>query len=697
MPARIRFVAVLAAVTSLTIACAGSDEAARRFVETGDGYAAAGRHDAAVIEYRNAIKKRPAWAEAYTKLGDAYVEQGRAEEAYRAYCNAIDLDPAAAHARIEAGRLLLAAGRYDDALVRAVQVLERDDQNVDAQILSGRALTKLRRYDEAVAQLDGAVAVDHRPPAYAALGDAKLAAGDRAGAEGAFRESVSRAPQSVDARMALAQFLSATERPTEAEAQLLQAVLANPASELANRAVASFYMSAGRAGAAESYFRTAAAQPKQKMTSTLALADYYAAAHRYDDARAVLEAVTSGPMANAARVRRAAIELETGSPAGARRLIDSVLKKRPTADALTVNAQLLVREDKPEEALTAARTAIDLDPSIAAAHYVVGTIELDRGHLDAAERAFREVLRQNRLAGPARLQLARARLQSGHPDEAIELAELAGPELGARLTFARALIADGQTARARTELVRLEAANVASPEPAILLGSLELAGGAVPAARAQAARALTIAPTAVDALLLAARSAIAANDRPAAEQYLTRAIAADPASFDGHAMLADLYAARGDVDRARTTLERLVARQPEAAAPRTALGIVLETAGRPADARARYEQALTIDPREPIASNNLARLYAADDTRLDRAIELARTAVARLPNDPDVHDTLGWAAFRAGQLSLAASELERAVALNAKEPTYHSHLTDVKQAIAEEAREAAEARAKGAQ
>jgi tetratricopeptide (TPR) repeat protein len=331
---------------------------------------------------------------------------------------------------------------------------------------------------------------------------------------------------------------------------------------------------------------------------------------------------------------------------------------------------------------------------MATAHYVVGTIELERGNLDAAERAFREVLRQNRLAAPARLQLARARLASGHPGEAIELAESAGPELGARLTFARALIADGQTARARTELVRLEADHAASPEPAVLLGSLDLDGGAVPSARAQADRALTIAPTAIDALLLAARSAIAANDRPAAEQYLTRAIASDPASFDGHAMLADLYVSRGDVDRALTTLEQLAARQPEAAAPRTALGIVLERAGRTADARVRYEQALTLDPREPIASNNLARLYAADDATIDRAMDLARTAVARRPGDPDVHDTLGWTAFRAGRLSMAASELERAVALDAKEPSYQAHLAEVKRAIEQEARAAAEARRK---
>jgi cellulose synthase operon protein C len=176
-----------------------------------------------------------------------------------------------------------------------------------------------------------------------------------------------------------------------------------------------------------------------------------------------------------------------------------------------------------------------------------------------------------------------------------------------------------------------------------------------------------------------------------------RAIANDPASFESHTLLADLYASRRDFDRARTTLEQFAQRQPEAAAPQTALGIVLEAAGLPADARARYEQALTIDPRDPIASNNLARLYASDDAKVERAIELARTAVAKLPAEPDAHDTLGWVAYRAGRLSLAASELERATILDPNDASYRRHLTEVRRAIAEEARLAAEAKAKAAQ
>ena len=316
---------------------------------------------------------------------------------------------------------------------------------------------------------------------------------------------------------------------------------------------------------------------------------------------------------------------------------------------------------------------------------MIGSIELDRGHFTAAETAFREVLRANRLVPEANLQLARATLASGRPREAIEFATAAGSSLDARLTLARALIADGRTAQARAELQRLSAQYRDTAAPAIALGSMELASGDTAQARAQAARALQLAPDSPDALLLAARATIAAGDSAAAEGYLTRAVAAAPASFDGHALLAQLYASRGDLDRARVILEQFAAKQPNAAAPRTALGMILEASGHPADARVRYEQALALDSREPIASNNLARLYAPDDARVSQALELARNAATRLPADADVHDTFGWVAFRAGRLSLAASELERAIALNGNEPSYRNHLQQVKAEIAAQA------------
>src|SRR5262245_56192081 len=82
---------VIVAVT--TLACASNTERARAFTERGDRYTASGEYDAAVIEYRNALKRTPDSNEVNRKLGNAYVALSKAEEAYRAYSTAIELDP----------------------------------------------------------------------------------------------------------------------------------------------------------------------------------------------------------------------------------------------------------------------------------------------------------------------------------------------------------------------------------------------------------------------------------------------------------------------------------------------------------------------------------------------------------------------------------------------------------------------------
>jgi tetratricopeptide (TPR) repeat protein len=682
---------LLVALVTLAAGCGNREQAARSAVARGDAYMRDGRAAAAVIEYRNALQKQPTRAEAYRKLGDAQAAQGNAEEAYRAYCRAIDVDPDDSHSRVEAGRLLFGAGRYTEALLRAEQTLERNERSADAAVLASRALAKMNRTDEALAQLDATLASDPTPSAYAALGDIRLALGDRAAAEAAYRKAVALSPQSAEARIALAQYLSANGRTDDAEAAFKAAIAANGADEVANRALAAFYASIGKDAAAEPYLRAAAALPNQKLKSTLALADYYLAAERYDDARRVLEPVTSGPMLTDAKVRLAAVTFHTGSAADARKQLDRLMEKRPTAEAWTLKAQMLQADQKTDDALAAAQAAVDLDPSALVAQYIVGSIELDRGNYDAAETAFRAVIRDRKWELAGTIQLARVKLAAGHPAEAVTLAESAGDDLTARLTLARALIADGQSARARRELQALAAATPSAPEPAVLLGTMALTDGNVREARAQAARALSLAPNAGDALLLSARCAMADGDASSAEQYLNRAAASSPDSFDAPAMLANLYAGRGDLPRAQRTLEQFIAKHADVAAARTALGIVFESQNKPKEARAAYEAALALDPVEPVASNNLARLYAPDDAQVPRALELARTAASKLPDDADAHDTLGWIAFKAGRLSLAASELERAVALNGNDASYKEHLKSVRAAIEEAARADAEA------
>jgi len=675
--------AILLSAT-LGAACAATGDQARRYAARGDQYVAAGRFDAAVIEYRNALKQQPRWADVHLKLADSYVALDKAEEAYREYASAIELLPGNTRSYLGMGRLLLDAGMYNEARLRAELILDHEPRNVDALLLYGRALNRQNRFTDAIGAFNTALALDTRPALYDGLGAAKAGLGDAKGAEAAYREGVDRNPRSVEARVSLAQFLLTAKRTREAEQDVLKAVELNPHDELANRAAASLYVTTGRRPQAEPYLKAAAAVPRQKLRSTLALADYYITERRYSEAKEVLQPATRDTsIETAARVRLAEIEYES-SPQDAHATLDKLLKKSPTAEGWALKAKFLSRDGKSEEAYKAARAALDLDQRVALAHFIIGTVEFKRRNYDEAEHAFREVLQLNRMTSEATVELARTKLAEGHTDEAMALAESAGRTPEARLMLARVLTADGQTARARAELRQLQAGPTKSAEAALLLGTLDYDEGDLAAARAEAAQALQLAPTSVDALLLSARVALDADDEPAAEQYLRRLITRDPASFEGHTLLSQIYAARGDLEHARTTLESLAAHAPQSADARTAVGLTLQAAGRDGEARKWYEQALALRPDDAVAANKLARLYAADPATADSAVELARLAATRLPGEAEVHDTLGWAYYKAGKASMAAPELERAATLDPLDPQIKQHLNEVRRSLATE-------------
>jgi tetratricopeptide (TPR) repeat protein len=103
-------------------------------------------------------------------------------------------------------------------------------------------------------------------------------------------------------------------------------------------------------------------------------------------------------------------------------------------------------------------------------------------------------------------------------------------------------------------------------------------------------------------------------------------------------------------------------------------GLLLEAQNKVPDAMARYESALHVDPRAAVAANNLAWLILQQGGNLDRALELARTAKAALPNRPEVNDTLGWILHKRGLSAMAVPTLTESVRVDPRTAAYHFHL-----------------------
>jgi tetratricopeptide (TPR) repeat protein len=95
-----------------------------------------------------------------------------------------------------------------------------------------------------------------------------------------------------------------------------------------------------------------------------------------------------------------------------------------------------------------------------------------------------------------------------------------------------------------------------------------------------------------------------------------------------------------------------------------------------------YEKAMRAGANSGVVANNLAWTYAQHGTNLDRALELARSAVERDPKNAAALDTLGVVQLKRRHYSQAVGALNKAVTLmvgpdwDVQRPEVYRHLAD---------------------
>jgi predicted Zn-dependent protease len=159
-----------------------------------------------------------------------------------------------------------------------------------------------------------------------------------------------------------------------------------------------------------------------------------------------------------------------------------------------------------------------------------------------------------------------------------------------------------------------------------------------------------------------------------AESALRRAIQANPAVSRAYAMLAGVLVSAGKLEAARTEFDRLAQQNPKDIAAPTMSAMILQAQNKTAEAKKRYEAIVGENPTAAVASNNLAWIYAEEGDKLDDALRLAQSAAARMPDNPEVQDTIGWIYYKKELPALAVSAFEKSVEKSPENPLFLYHL-----------------------
>jgi len=355
-------------------------------------------------------------------------------------------------------------------------------------------------------------------------------------------------------------------------------------------------------------------------------------------------------------------------------LVPAEREKQKTAYALA-HARALAKEQLVDDARLVLKDLLKRDPANAQAKLMLAAVELEAGRPTEVQALVDDLLESGRYAGQAQTLVVRAYLDRKDAPGAKKAARqffAADPDgLHGRLLLAQTLAELGEQAAA------LELLDSAPPalamEPALARMRVQLSERVTPArTEAIVTEYLRQGLTSVD-LKQALGRALLRQKRLADAENVFRDLAKD----DPNALeeVARLQREQGQLPAAIATLEQLVALNPSSHSGWLVLALMQREVGHIDPAREAYEHALRLLPNDPVALNNLALLLLEPGQAKPRAVLLARRAVAAMPDNPALEDTLGWALFENGdekQLAEALTLLERSWrALGTAESAFH--------------------------
>ena len=230
-----------------------------------------------------------------------------------------------------------------------------------------------------------------------------------------------------------------------------------------------------------------------------------------------------------------------------------------------------------------------------------------------------------------------------------------GDRQAARAAFARALALDGSSREALIGITTLDVLNNNVTQATTRLESQLVSLQDDPAL-----------------LLIAAKAFYTAGNLTRAEELLRRSITLDPLDVDNFSLLVRVLSDQQRLDAAVQAFDEEARLGPKNISARLMGAVVTHAQGKLAEAERRYEDILKLEPRAPLAANNLAVILTERRGDLARARQLAESAVEQLPAHAGVRDTLGWVYYQQERYGLAVHQLQQSVDAEPNNVTYHT-------------------------
>lgn len=707
---------------------AGCTRDAGRYVAKGDELAARRQTEAAILQYRKALQKDPAYGRAYLRLGTLEGRQGKWREAVDAFLHAAALLPKQPEPRVRLADLCLAIFSIDPkdwppALQHTFRQMVSELESLqpggfDTLRLKGTLLLMDKHPAEALTLLRQAAALhpeDHNVTiavVHALAGAGQKEQGKSVGWQ-LIRSDKTFLPICDELH---SQALLAKD---DAEARRVREECArnNPKSADAMMALAEEYYRQAQIPSLDRVLEKVSTDTASFPEGRLLVGQFLFRRGELDRARPILIEGGRQHPEDLRYPRTLALLLNSlGRQEEALRILADLVRRHPDDSALRMmRASMLVESGKQDNVAVARSEFEDLlraAPNSPDALYGLGRAEFLQGSYAQAKSALLKIVDRVSDPTPAKLALGEIAIAERDPRTAINyanevLAQKPNSAL-AHLLHAKALAFSGQTTPAIRELLQLQREHPKWIDGIVELGrayliakrfdlaetafrgeyrpgssDLRLAEGLASAAiaRGQPQAAISIwqeevrqARDPLPARLTLARTALMTRNFDIAVREYTMLSTSTPGDAQVFSELARAHLASGNPNAAIDTLRKACDLQPSSVQRRVEFAALLSGQGRWSEAAEEYGKALRQEPANPALLNDRAYALAEGGVQLDEAARLAEQALRAVPNERQIRDTLGWIYVKRHMADAAIPVLQAVVKEEPGQASFHYHL-----------------------
>ncbi|MBV9937868.1 MAG: tetratricopeptide repeat protein [Acidobacteriaceae bacterium] len=528
---------------------------------------------------------------------------------------------------------------------------------------------------------------------------------DKAKAENVLQERVGNDPASPVAVLNLSNYLLLSNRYDEAEA-LMKRVISDKKNFPAGRQMlGDFYMRAKKFDQAlEQYQAGVKEDSKNALQYQQRIVAIYEATGRRDEALKLAKNLASDHPKDATTGEvYSTLLLGSGSKNEAAKSVDelkTLVANNPSDGALHFQlARAYFGLGQPDKALSEALEAIQDESKSRAARPIVligartlaARVYEDRGdHAKAIEQA-EVVLSANPKLPDARLIRDRALIGTNQIDKAKADLEALVQEFpgmnDARLQLAGLYIVGREYDKATAEFDKVWKSNPPDNRGLLGLQAVKLSQGKGDEAVATIRDLVQKNPTVpayreqLASFEATAGAQIFKSDPEKAKQLYQQAaddykelLKINPKSSDLWLRMGVIQRQLGQFDQALGSFEQASKVDPRNINALLNQALLQEALGKKGEAANIYNRILGLDPDNALALNNVAFMEAEKGTNLDQAMTFAERAKKRVPNSPDISDTLGYVYLQKNLNSEALRIFRQIVQEDPKNPTFHYHL-----------------------